>query len=158
MIAALVVVRKDVLPYTLAGGEPVKHYRLNTIGLRRRGVTGERYAALEAAFRALRDGHADSGDAGDRRDRTAARLARGALEARPARLPPIVQTISAISIAVASARRPSLPETAGGRPWRIDSTNASISTRSASLRRPRSPRRRPRASARPSPARARGRP
>jgi UDP-N-acetylglucosamine acyltransferase len=56
MVAAHAVARKDVLPYTLAGGEPMQHYRLNTVGLRRRGVTGERYRALESAFRALREG------------------------------------------------------------------------------------------------------
>jgi UDP-N-acetylglucosamine acyltransferase len=56
MIAAHTIVRKDVLPYTLVGGEPVRHYRLNTVGLRRRGVTGERYRALESAFRMLREG------------------------------------------------------------------------------------------------------
>jgi UDP-N-acetylglucosamine acyltransferase len=56
MVAAHALVRKDVLPYALAGGEPVRHYRLNSVGLRRRGITGERYAALEAAFRALRAG------------------------------------------------------------------------------------------------------
>ena len=56
MIAAFVPLRKDVLPYSLVGGQPVKHYRLNTIGLRRRGITGERYRALEAAYRELREG------------------------------------------------------------------------------------------------------
>jgi UDP-N-acetylglucosamine acyltransferase len=56
MVGAHALARKDVLPYSLVGGDPAKHYRLNTIGLRRRGVTGERYAALEAAFRALRAG------------------------------------------------------------------------------------------------------
>jgi len=56
MVAGCVALRKDALPYTLVGGAPVRHYRLNTIGLRRNGVTGERYRALEQAFRALRDG------------------------------------------------------------------------------------------------------
>ena len=44
----------DVIPYTLAGGAPAKHYRLNTVGLKRAGVTGERYKALSAAFRLLK--------------------------------------------------------------------------------------------------------
>ena len=56
MISAHALIKKDVLPFTLVGGEPVRHYRLNTVGLRRRGITGERYQALETAFRALRDG------------------------------------------------------------------------------------------------------
>ena len=142
MIAAQSVVRKDVLPYTLAGGEPVRHYRLNTVGLRRRGVTGERYRALESAFRALREG-------GDRSARAPATpeieelrawLAR-ALEARP-RLPSAILLITFIRPAHhfrdLDRRRERaqafVPDTAGGRPWRIDATKASISARSASLR------------------------
>jgi UDP-N-acetylglucosamine acyltransferase len=58
MVAAHALVTKDVLPYALVGGEPVRHYRLNTVGLRRRGITGDRYRALEAGFRALRAGAA----------------------------------------------------------------------------------------------------
>lgn len=57
MVAACSMVRKDLLPYCLAGGtESAHHFRLNTIGLRRHGITGERYRALEEAYRALRDG------------------------------------------------------------------------------------------------------
>lgn len=55
MVAGVIGVRKDVIPYTLAGGEPVKHYRLNTIGLRRAGISGDRYKALSQAFRCLKD-------------------------------------------------------------------------------------------------------
>ncbi|GAB4260351.1 MAG: acyl-ACP--UDP-N-acetylglucosamine O-acyltransferase [Methylomicrobium sp.] len=44
----------DVIPFMLIGGRPARHYRLNTVGLRRAGITGERYKALEAAFRRLR--------------------------------------------------------------------------------------------------------
>lgn len=57
MVAGYVPLRKDALPFTLIGGTPVRHYRLNTIGLRRNGIVKERYKALEAAFRALRDGN-----------------------------------------------------------------------------------------------------
>ena len=57
MVAGYTPLRKDALPYTVIGGNPIRHYRLNSIGLRRNGVTGERYRALEAAFRALRDGN-----------------------------------------------------------------------------------------------------
>jgi UDP-N-acetylglucosamine acyltransferase len=56
MVGGYVPLRKDVLPYSMVGGEPVRHYRLNTIGLRRGGFDKERYRAVEAAFRALRDG------------------------------------------------------------------------------------------------------
>lgn len=56
MVGAHAVLRKDALPYSLIGGEPVRHYRLNRIGLKRNGISGERYRALEAAFRALRAG------------------------------------------------------------------------------------------------------
>lgn len=44
----------DAIPFMLIGGRPAKHYRLNTIGLRRAGITGERYKVLETAFRRLR--------------------------------------------------------------------------------------------------------
>lgn len=56
MVGGNTGVRKDVLPFSLVAGEPARHYRLNTVGLRRAGVTGERYRALEIAFRALRAG------------------------------------------------------------------------------------------------------
>ena len=45
----------DVIPFTLIGGRPARHYRLNTVGLRRAGITGERYKVLETAFRLLRN-------------------------------------------------------------------------------------------------------
>ncbi len=45
----------DVIPFTLIGGRPARHYKLNTVGLRRAGITGERYKALSAAFRLLRN-------------------------------------------------------------------------------------------------------
>ncbi|MGR9100147.1 MAG: acyl-ACP--UDP-N-acetylglucosamine O-acyltransferase, partial [Gammaproteobacteria bacterium] len=38
----------------LAGGAPAKHYRLNTVGLKRAGITGDRYKVLSQAFRLLR--------------------------------------------------------------------------------------------------------
>ncbi len=44
----------DVIPFTLIGGRPAKHYKLNTIGLRRAGITGERYKVLADAFRLLK--------------------------------------------------------------------------------------------------------
>ena len=56
MVAGYTPVRKDVMPYCLLCGNPVRHYRLNTIGLRRAGVKGERYRKLEQAYRQLRDG------------------------------------------------------------------------------------------------------
>jgi len=45
----------DVIPFTLIGGRPARHYRLNTIGLKRAGITGDRYKVLETAFRLLRN-------------------------------------------------------------------------------------------------------
>ncbi|MCS7069423.1 MAG: acyl-ACP--UDP-N-acetylglucosamine O-acyltransferase [Meiothermus sp.] len=56
MVGALSKPTRDVLPYSLAEGSPARHYRLNTVGLRRAGVSGERYRALEQAFRAVREG------------------------------------------------------------------------------------------------------
>jgi UDP-N-acetylglucosamine acyltransferase len=56
MIGPYSVIRKDVMPFTLAAENPARIYRLNSIGLKRNGVTGDRYKAVEAAFRALRNG------------------------------------------------------------------------------------------------------
>ncbi|MDX1432250.1 MAG: acyl-ACP--UDP-N-acetylglucosamine O-acyltransferase [Gammaproteobacteria bacterium] len=62
MIAGVAGVLKDILPYSMAKGAPALHYRLNTVGLRRAGVTGERYRSLETLFRALRMGREDGID------------------------------------------------------------------------------------------------
>lgn len=56
MVAGVAGVLKDILPFTMAQGAPALHYRLNSVGLKRAGVNGPRYRALEKAFRALRDG------------------------------------------------------------------------------------------------------
>jgi UDP-N-acetylglucosamine acyltransferase len=45
---------QDILPFSMARGNPATHYRLNKIGLERRGITGERYKQLEQAIRAFR--------------------------------------------------------------------------------------------------------
>jgi UDP-N-acetylglucosamine acyltransferase len=45
----------DVIPFMLIGGRPAKHYRLNTIGLKRSGITGYRYNVLSSAFRLLKN-------------------------------------------------------------------------------------------------------
>ena len=44
----------DVIPYTMIGGHYAKHFKLNTVGLRRAGITGNRYQVLATAFRLLR--------------------------------------------------------------------------------------------------------
>lgn len=62
MVAGFIPLRKDALPYSLIGGTPVRHYRLNAVGLKRNGVTGDRYRALEQAFRALRSGDRELAD------------------------------------------------------------------------------------------------
>ena len=54
MVAATSGVNRDILPYALARGNFAEHYRLNAVGLRRNGIDGERYRALEQALRALR--------------------------------------------------------------------------------------------------------
>lgn len=54
MVGAGSAANRDVLPYSLARGDPARHYRLNRVGLTRRGVTGKRYRALEQAVRAFR--------------------------------------------------------------------------------------------------------
>lgn len=56
MVGGMAGVGKDIVPFSTATRIPARHFRLNTLGLRRRGINGERYKALEAAFRALREG------------------------------------------------------------------------------------------------------
>ncbi len=56
ILQGLAGINKDVLPYTMVGGRPGKHYRLNLVGLRRAGVDGERLKAVSTAFRCLRTG------------------------------------------------------------------------------------------------------
>jgi len=46
---------KDVIPYMLIGGRPPKHYRLNSVGLRRAGIKGDKYKVLSSAFRLLKN-------------------------------------------------------------------------------------------------------
>lgn len=54
MVAATSGVSRDILPYALARGNFAEHYRVNAVGLRRNGIEGERYRAVERALRALR--------------------------------------------------------------------------------------------------------
>jgi len=54
MVAGGTLIRKDVLPFSLAAGAPVLHYRLNLIGLRRGGIKGERLKSISKAFMGLR--------------------------------------------------------------------------------------------------------
>lgn len=56
MIAGFIAVRKDVLPFSMIAGDPARHYRLNTVGLRRSGIKGDRYRVLEKAYRRVRSG------------------------------------------------------------------------------------------------------
>ena len=56
MVGACTALRKDALPFMIVGGMPVRHYRLNKVGLSRGGIEGDRYRALAAAMRALRNG------------------------------------------------------------------------------------------------------
>ncbi len=55
MISGTVGVLQDVIPYTMAGDSPARHYRLNTVGLKRAGITSDRYALLFRAFRRLKN-------------------------------------------------------------------------------------------------------
>lgn len=45
---------QDVLPFSMVQGRPVRHYRLNTVGLERQGFSAERRKLLGQAFRAYR--------------------------------------------------------------------------------------------------------
>lgn len=53
MIGGLSAVRQDVLPFSQVVGNPARTYRLNVIGLRRRGFAAEDLAVLKRAFRIL---------------------------------------------------------------------------------------------------------
>lgn len=57
MCAGFIAIRKDVLPYTMVGGEPTRHYRLNSVGLRRAGIKGDEFKQLERAYREIRAGN-----------------------------------------------------------------------------------------------------
>lgn len=46
-------VSKDIPPFVLAGGRPLRAISLNVVGLRRKGFTKERLKELEATFRHL---------------------------------------------------------------------------------------------------------
>jgi UDP-N-acetylglucosamine acyltransferase len=52
-VGAFTVIRQDVLPFCKTDGAEAKTYGLNSIGLKRRGFTPERIAALERAYRLL---------------------------------------------------------------------------------------------------------
>ena len=54
MVAGGALISKDVLPFSMLAGTPVRHYRLNLIGLRREGIKGERLKSLSEAFLCLR--------------------------------------------------------------------------------------------------------
>jgi UDP-N-acetylglucosamine acyltransferase len=65
ILQGLAGINKDVIPYTLVGGRPGKHYRLNLVGMRRAGIDGERLKTVSLAFRRLKskldlDGLADT--------------------------------------------------------------------------------------------------
>ncbi len=54
MVAGLIAVRKDVLPFTVVAGEPVRHYRANTLGLERANLGDERKKNAIAAVDHMR--------------------------------------------------------------------------------------------------------
>jgi UDP-N-acetylglucosamine acyltransferase len=54
MYGATSASNQDILPYSMARGNPARHYRLNKVGLERHGISGERYRLLERAIRAFR--------------------------------------------------------------------------------------------------------
>lgn len=54
MFGAGSATNQDVLPFSMARGNPARHYRLNAVGLKRNGFAGERYRDLERAMRFMR--------------------------------------------------------------------------------------------------------
>ncbi|HYE36985.1 acyl-ACP--UDP-N-acetylglucosamine O-acyltransferase [Methylocaldum sp.] len=55
ILQGLAGINKDVIPFTLVGGRPGKHYRLNLVGMRRAGIDGDRLKAVSIAYRRLRN-------------------------------------------------------------------------------------------------------
>ncbi len=55
MVQGTTGLNMDVIPYMLIGGRPARHYKLNTVGLRRAGIIGDRYKVLSSAFRLLKN-------------------------------------------------------------------------------------------------------
>jgi UDP-N-acetylglucosamine acyltransferase len=53
MVGGGLRVPKDVPPYILAGGAPLRYFGLNAVGLRRRGFSTETRAALKKAYQLL---------------------------------------------------------------------------------------------------------
>ena len=53
MIGGMFRVTKDVPPYILAGGTPLRYEGLNSIGLKRRGFTPEQRKAIKDAYRMI---------------------------------------------------------------------------------------------------------
>ncbi len=53
MVGGGLRVPKDVPPYILAGGQPLRYYGLNSVGLRRRGFPTETRSVLKRAYRLL---------------------------------------------------------------------------------------------------------
>lgn len=60
MFGAGSAANRDVLPFTMARGNPAVHYRLNRVGLERHGITGERYTSIERALRLVRKRQLDA--------------------------------------------------------------------------------------------------
>lgn len=53
MVGGGLRVPKDVPPYIMAGGQPLRYYGLNSVGLRRRGFSAESRGALKKAYHYL---------------------------------------------------------------------------------------------------------
>ena len=54
ILQGLAGINKDSLPFTMVGGRPGKHYRLNLVGMRRAGIDGDRLKMVSQAFRRLK--------------------------------------------------------------------------------------------------------
>ncbi len=59
MVSAYTPVGKDVLPFSMLGRDPVAHYKLNVVGLRRAGIKGNSYRALEKGMQLIRAGKSE---------------------------------------------------------------------------------------------------
>ena len=56
MVSGGARISKDVIPFMLIGRNPVKHYCLNKVGIKRYGISDKDYETLSKAFRMLKKG------------------------------------------------------------------------------------------------------
>ena len=57
MVGSGAKIGKDIPPFVLAAGEPVKYYGLNVVGLKRRSFTSDQIEKLKQIYNIIYDSH-----------------------------------------------------------------------------------------------------